>query len=97
MTLAAFAFSFVGFAALALSMARHHGDVFGRPPTRRHTLGARAIGWLLLAASVAAAIHDTGVSVGIVLWSGTATMTSMSVALLLTYRARWWRGRVRRQ
>lgn len=92
MALAAVVLSFAGFAALAVSMARHHRDLFGRPPERRLMLALRAAGWLLLAAAFAPAIRHSGPAIGIVLWFGIATLTAMSVALMLTYRSWWWRA-----
>lgn len=83
--------SFAGFAMIAVSMTRHHHELFGRAPSRRMTLAARTLGWLLLACSLVAAIRDAGPAVGIVCWFGMAPVTAVSVAMLLTYRTWWWR------
>lgn len=86
MSLAALLLSFASFATLALSMPKHHRDLFGNAPTRSRELGLRGSGWILLTASVIPAIIDHGISVGIVLWFGVITVSALAVAMLLTYR-----------
>ena len=83
--LAALVISIAGFAALALSMHKHHRDVFGTAPTRGRTLTLQGIGWLLLSASVSICIAHSGWSIGLVLWIGLLTFAALTVALLLTY------------
>ena len=91
-TLATLLLSLAGFAALAASMTKHHRDLFGMAPPRGRKRALTASGWLLLAAALFPAIKDQGVSVGIVLWLGVTTVAALGAALLLTYRALWWRG-----
>ena len=74
-----------GFAALALSMHKHHRDVFGTAPTRGRTLALQGAGWLLLTASVWPCVAHSGWSIGLVLWIGLLTVAALTVALLLTY------------
>ena len=81
-----------GLVALALSMPKHHRDLFGKAPPRMRSLALRVGSWAALAASFATAIADQGVSVGIVLWLGMVTITALAVAMLLTYHSLWWRA-----
>jgi len=80
-----------GFAALAFAMPKHHRELFGPLPSRGLKLTFVVTGWLLLAASIAPAIIDHGISVGLVFWFGIATVAALVVAMLLTYRKLWWR------
>lgn len=77
-----------GFAALSLSMQKHHRDLLGGAPLRARALALKCAGWLLLAASLWTALSGEGVFVGIVLWLGIATIAALTVAMLLTYGAR---------
>lgn len=90
MGLACFMLQWAGFAALAISMPKHHRDLFGRAPSRRASLVVRGAGWALLALAFVPAIAAAGSSTGIVLWFALATLTALIVALMLTYRERGW-------
>lgn len=83
-TLLAFVVAFAGFAALALSLDRHHEDVWHRTPGRRAVWALRVVGWLLLAAALVPCVRSDGLASGIVLWAGLLTMAALCVALLLT-------------
>ena len=62
-------------------MQRHHRDVFGADTSRVSRSLLQAAGWLLLTASLLAAVFgDAGIGIGLVLWFGTMTITSLSVA-----------------
>lgn len=84
MALAAFSLAFFGFTALALSMHKHHRDVFGVPPMRARSLPLRIAGWALLGLSLAPCVARSGWSVGLVLWCGLLTTAALAVALMLT-------------
>ncbi len=86
MALATFVLSFLGFAALALAMSKHYRDVFGMAPAPPRKLALRGAGWGLLGASCVPPTQGCGVSIGIVFWFGTATVSALAVALVLTYR-----------
>lgn len=77
---------FAGFAAMAMSMDRHHRAAAGGPcpKPRRRTL--RRMSWSLLAA--AAVIALTGRSVGIVAGVLSASMAAAAVVGLLGVRPR---------
>lgn len=92
MTLAAFVLTVAGFAALALSMLKHHRDLIGGALSARRRLGYRIAGWALLSTSLVLVLISEGASIGIALWFGLATMAALIVALLLTYRDSWWRS-----
>lgn len=83
--LTALVLSFTGFAAIALSMRRHHQDVLGTPPGRSRKLVLGMAGWLLLGASIWPAIAADGVSVGITFWFGVIALAALIVAMSLTY------------
>jgi len=77
---------FAGFAAMAMSMDRHHRDAAGGPcpaPLRRRL---RRLAWSFLA--TAAAIALIGRSVGIVAGVLSASMAAAAVAGLLGVRPR---------
>ena len=79
-----FALVFAGFAALSLSMERHHRQVWGRLPKRRAALAYRLAGLGLITAGLAPAVAVWGGSVGVVAWLGELTVGALAVALLLT-------------
>jgi len=92
--LATLAVALVGFAALALSMHRHHRDIFGKAPTVPRRLALRIAGWGLLGMSLATCIATFGWAIGLVHWTGLLTAAGMTVALLLAAKpARLWRPR----
>ena len=86
MTLAAHGLALAGFATLALSMQKHHRDLFGKLPSRRRALVLHCMGWALLGLSFAACILHSGWSTGPVLWFGVLTIAALITALTLTYR-----------
>lgn len=92
MTLAAFVLAVAGFAALALSMPKHHRDLIRGALSPRRKLGHRIAGWALLSTSVVLALIGESTSIGIVLWLGLATLAALIVALMLTYHDFWWRA-----
>ncbi|MCG8559813.1 MAG: DUF3325 domain-containing protein [Hyphomicrobiales bacterium] len=77
-----------GFGMLALSMQKHHRDLFGAPPSQWHALALHSIGWVLLGLSFAACILDSGWAIGPVLWLGILTVAALVSALTLTYGPR---------
>lgn len=76
------------FVALALSLSRHHRDVFvtALPPGREHAL--RLVGWVLVALSLVPPIADLGPGIGLASWFAGATLSGLCTALLMTYRPR---------
>ena len=93
--LAALLLALAGFAALALSMHRHHRDLFGGPPSRWRVVALRSVGWALLGLSLAACSLESGWAVGPLLWIGLLTLAALVVVLTLTYRPRGTAGRDR--
>ncbi len=85
---------FAGFAALSLSMERHHRQVWARLPKGLAPLGYRLTGFGLITAGLAPAVAAWGGSVGVVAWLGLLTVGALTVALLLTAmpRAVPWAG-----
>lgn len=77
--------SCAGFGSIALSMRRHHQDVFGKAPGRLRKLMLGTAGWLLLGASIWPAIARDGVSIGLTFWFGIITVAALIVAMSLTY------------
>ena len=89
MTWLSLALAYAGLTGLCLAMERHHEQVFQTrriPPWRGRLL--RAAGWLLLAASLVAAVSDTGWALGIVLWAGSLTAAALLLTVLLPYSPR---------
>lgn len=79
------ALAYAGLAALSLTIARHHADVYGRavPATARRQHALALLGWLSLACSFAAAIAASGWHLGPVLWSGLLFAAAAAHTLLL--------------
>ncbi|NOV27037.1 DUF3325 domain-containing protein [Cupriavidus necator] len=88
--LAALALSLAGFAALALSLERHHADIHGRGsmPTRGAVARLRLAGALALTLALRLQIAAQGGPVGTVSWLGMLTASALAVALGLSYAPR---------
>jgi len=85
MDLAALILATAGFAGLALSMHKHHRDLFGKLPCRLRALAFAGAGWMLLALSFGACIAASGWAIGPVFWVGLITVAALIVVLALTY------------
>ncbi|MGF6129428.1 hypothetical protein QF019_004656 [Pseudomonas frederiksbergensis] len=77
-----------GFAALCLSMDRHHADLLGRKPSAKRRRNMKLGGWLLLALSLWAAVSATGWGRGLVEWFAVLMLSALMLVLLLPYRPR---------
>ena len=84
LALAALGLSCLGFAGLALSMKRHHRELFGRA-TASGAITARVAGWSCLALSILPCIAGQDVATGFVLWIGLATPAALLVTLAIAY------------
>ncbi|MDF1747856.1 MAG: DUF3325 domain-containing protein [Alphaproteobacteria bacterium] len=84
-TLLAFILAIIGFASLALSMHRHHRDLFGHPPSRVWSVAFTLIGWCLLPLSFWACIIASGWAIGPVVWIGFLTLAALIIILALTF------------
>lgn len=78
----------LGLTALCLSMGRHHQAVWPTPPDRRRTAALRVAGWVLIALSLAAAIHLDGWNFGPVHWLGSLTGAGLLLIVVQSYRPR---------
>ena len=78
-----------GFVLLALSLPRHHRDMFGTTPPEPRSRWLRATGWALLALSPIASITVFGWAVGLVFWVGGLMVAAFCVALFFTYAAKF--------
>jgi hypothetical protein len=87
-TILILASAFAGFAALCLSMERHARQVFGSVPRPVRRLAAAILGWSLLLCSLAWAIRQYDMSIGIAVWLGALTLAATAIALLLAYAPR---------
>ncbi|MBY8822800.1 DUF3325 domain-containing protein [Sphingomonas colocasiae] len=92
MTILALVLALSGFALLALSLAKHHRDLIGGMPSRTAERRLRTGGWLLLSVSLTSCIAADGLSIGLVLWSGTLTIAALAVVAMITYQELWRRG-----
>lgn len=88
--LAALVLSLAGFAALALSLERHHADIHGRgsTPSRGAVARLRLAGALALALAWGLHVAAQGGPLGTVSWLGTLTASAIAVALGLSYAPR---------
>lgn len=78
----------VAFAALALSLPRHHRDVLGTMPSARRQQNLRIVGWCFLIASALPLVSGAGGAIGLTSWFGAASLSGLMVMVLLTYRPR---------
>lgn len=87
--LAVFLLSTLGFTALALAMERQQEDLFGRSLPTAATLRLRAAGWAALALAMAVSVEARGWGVGLVSFSGHASLGAGLVfgALVVAGRA----------
>lgn len=91
MSLLAFLLACAGFAALCLGSsrhARHACQTAAHPSTPAETVALRVLGWGLLALALPPAILIHGMSIGIAVWFGLASVAALAVGLLLTYQPR---------
>jgi Protein of unknown function (DUF3325) len=75
-----------GFAALALSLKKHHKAVFDTFPSASRTLALRVAGWLALIAATDWCIRSFGTGYGLVVETALLNLAGVAVALTLTYR-----------
>ncbi|MGX7708087.1 DUF3325 domain-containing protein [Methylobacterium sp. Gmos1] len=80
--------SFLGLAALCLSLPRHHQAIWSRPPDRYRALAFRGAGWGLIALSLAAAIRQGGWNFGPVDWLGSLIGAGLMLIVVQSYRPR---------
>jgi len=92
----AFVSSLLGFAALALSMSRHHQQVCRGEPSHRRQGLLRLVGWGLLLAALGLCQAHAGWASGLVWWTGLLTAAALLVIVLLTYRPNQLARAVRR-
>ena len=88
LTAMAISLGYAGFTALCLAMERHHAEHFGKQATAPQRRARwRWLGWTLLAISFVLCVQARGWGLGIVLWVGTLTASSLVLVLgLLPYR-----------
>ncbi|MBK5539152.1 DUF3325 domain-containing protein [Pseudomonas sp. TH05] len=79
---------YAGFAALCLSMDRHHSDLLGRKASAGRRQGLRLGGWSLLGLSLWAAVAAAGWGLGLVQWCAVLMLSALLLVLLLPYRPR---------
>lgn len=77
---------YAGFAALCVSMDRHHGELLHSKPTPGRRLGLRVAGWALLLGSIWPAVYIAGWSRGLVDWCAVLMLSALLLVLLLPYR-----------
>ena len=77
----------IGFSSIALSMKRHHAQVFsGRKISDKESLLLKAIGFTCLVFSSLSYIENFGITYGLVQWTGMLTIAMLFVCLFLTYK-----------
>lgn len=80
--------SYVGFTALCLAMEKHHGELLKRKPSPLQKRSLAVVGWLLLALSLAAAVHQAGWAFGLVNWTAGLMGSALLLVWLLPYQPR---------
>ena len=86
MTVLAWVLAVLGFTALALSMDRHHRDVFAVLPTPLRRRGLRVAGWAALLASVSCSIFNWGLAYGVIAGLGVLAAGAAPPLFWLSYR-----------
>ncbi len=74
---------------LAQSMARHGKQIWGKAMSDKAEQKRQRSGWLLLSINFGALCLWLGPTTALLLWLGYATVASLVVALVLSYRPRW--------
>jgi len=87
-TLFVFASSYGGFAALSLSMSRYRQHVWRRAPASGTRFALRGLGSLGLALALWASVAQCRWALGLVWWAAALTVTSLALALAITYQPR---------
>lgn len=90
----AFGLSFWGFLHFAMSVRKHHMEVYQRwgkvmPLSQREYCVMQGIGWLLMALSYRCAVINWGVGVGTMAWLLLLTVSALLLVGLLSYRLLW--------
>jgi hypothetical protein len=84
--------SFSSFAALALSLDRHHRAAFRVPAPHARARSLRVAGWSGLTVAFAAAVACSGWNFGPVQWIGGLTGAALLVVAVMSYRPAWLRA-----
>ncbi|MBO6946875.1 MAG: DUF3325 domain-containing protein [Rhodospirillales bacterium] len=84
--IAAILCAFAGLGALAMAMARHARDVFGRTPERRTAWSLRIFGMVMLCAAYAFSVYAWGPKVGPVGWFGVLSAAALAVVTILAVK-----------
>jgi len=80
--------AYVGMSALCMGLERSFRQVFKRIPSALSCRCLRALGWLLLVASLAFSVRMWGVAAGIVGWVGVMSVAGVALIMLLPYAPR---------
>jgi hypothetical protein len=89
MRLAALLLCVFAFACLALAMERHQHTVFGQALPRTQSRSLRATGWWALLAALSAGVGADGWALGLVYYSGCASVAAGVVyGALIAFDAR---------
>ncbi len=91
MIIISFSIIFMGFLLISLSMKQHYLQTFSQYTmlSKKQSMILRFIGYAFLSLAGWLCIHDLGLSLGLVYWTGLLTVASMIQALLLAYRRQW--------
>jgi hypothetical protein len=86
--LLSFFLAYAGFVALCLSMNRHHQQVFSTALSAPRSRVLRSMGWVLVASSVIPCVMQWKAALGVSIWVGVLTASSVPLVLLLPYAPR---------
>ena len=84
------AFALIGFAGLCQSIRKHQRTVFdGMIVADQDARRYRLIGWLFIIASATVCLVYFGVGIGLIAFSGVATLASVTIIVMLTFWPAW--------
>ncbi|MBM6550955.1 DUF3325 domain-containing protein [Marinomonas ostreistagni] len=95
MVLVSFLLSFYAFLHFAMSVKKHHLDVYkgwyqAKPLSMREYRTQQLIAWLALLASFYIAVAHWGIGIGSMAWLMLITVSALLVVALLAYRLNWF-------
>jgi len=85
MTIASFMLMFIGFVALATTMAKHQDQLGSKKFTARQVQCWQFAGWGLLALSLWPCLLRWNTSIALAAWLGLLTFAALALGLMFTY------------
>lgn len=91
-----FLLSFYGFLHFAMSVKKHHMDIYkgwyqAKSLSQREYWVMQAIAWLAMTASFYCAVVIWGIGIGSMAWLMLITVSALLVVALFSYRLQWFK------